>query len=372
VVGALKKLSTTVWLTLLVSIAVFAWALVAQPAIAQDQRDCDNNAIIRCGALTIPELQQKYNQNVGNTQTIFSQFGVSGPNDFNGMVMGSVNTNNEMIFNNKVVATNALTAGRQDMPGSTPIAGGAYMRPPSVSFANRGMLSALIKMENGQFKFAVITSCGNPVKAQPVPPPAPPPPKVPNFTINKEVKLSTGTTWHKDVNAQNDQTVSFRVIIKNTGQTELKNVAFRDVLPEGLSAVSNSLRLNSQTVSNITTPELIRANIGSIAVGQQAVLIFNAAVEDDAEACGSERLINHAFAKPPNLPEKQSQASVEVCKPAPPTPVTPPPAQPVVQAVVTELPKTGAGELITGFLLISSSGALWYKFVLPFVRRFSF
>jgi hypothetical protein len=140
-------------------------------------RDCDSNTVIECGALTPNELKQKYNNNAG-VSGIFSHFGISSQ-DINNVstttaVEGKVTEGGRVVVDNKTVATDAITAGRQNMPGSKAITRGSitfYERPPSVSFASSS-LPAFVVMKDGQFDFAIIASCGNPVKATPVKPPA--------------------------------------------------------------------------------------------------------------------------------------------------------------------------------------------------------
>lgn len=164
-------------------------------------RDCDSNAVVNCGALNFTELENRYD-NAGVAE-IYSNFGIS-QQDVNNMrntaVEGTVTNKNNVwiskssglcpanvdtssmsaqnqqaIVNNPnlcLVATDAMTAGRQNISGSTAVTSGGvtfYKRPPSVSFAS-GSLSAFVVMDsNHQFDFAIIASCGNPVVATPVP-----------------------------------------------------------------------------------------------------------------------------------------------------------------------------------------------------------
>jgi len=171
-------------------------------------RDCDDNAVLRCGALNFDELETRY-QNAG-VADIYSSFGISASDISsarNSAVEGVV-TNNDNIWiyrssglcpaseptsqlerNNPnlcLVATNAMTAGRQNMTGSTVVTSGGvtfYRRPPSVSFRSNS-LPAFVVMNNNRFNFAIIASCGNPVTAAPVvaktlPAPAPKPTPAP-------------------------------------------------------------------------------------------------------------------------------------------------------------------------------------------------
>lgn len=149
--------------------------------------DCDSNAIIRCGVKDLTELKSDYRANQGgNVKTIYAEFGIPNETALNGMVKGKVTKTGEVWVGSKKVATDAMTAGRENMPGSTPILNGqAFMRPPSVSFRSDS-LEALVKMNGDTFQFAVIMSCGNPVKAKPVTPaPKPQPKPTPVATCNR-------------------------------------------------------------------------------------------------------------------------------------------------------------------------------------------
>lgn len=157
--------------------------LVSPAAQAQSsgskQRDCDANAVLRCGAYTTAEVKQKYDSQAG-AKTIFSHFGISST-EVSSMhttaVSGFVTKGGRVLVKDQTVATNAQTAGRQNMPGSKAVTQNGttfYTRAPSVSFS-QDKLDAYVVMKNGQFQYAVIKSCGNPVKATPVEKPKPTP-----------------------------------------------------------------------------------------------------------------------------------------------------------------------------------------------------
>jgi hypothetical protein len=170
-------------------------------------RDCDDNAVIRCGALDFSEVTNRY-QNTG-VAPIYNHFGISSQdiNDFSNVAVEGVVTNNNNVWikrssglcpdidqstlsahnrqavqNNPnlcLVATDAMTAGRQNLSGSSAVSRNGttfYVRPPSVSFASSS-LPAFVVMKNGSFSYAIIASCGNPVMATPVTPTAAPKPK---------------------------------------------------------------------------------------------------------------------------------------------------------------------------------------------------
>lgn len=156
---------------------------------SSSQQNCDENAVIRCGVSSPTNLQKKYG-NRADVQALYRHFGIS-KSDINQidttMQQGYVTKGGRVVVDGKTVATNAMTVGRQNMPGSTKMTAGGttfYMRPPSVSFAS-SRLDAYVVMNNNQFAYAILTSCGNPVKAtpvqqkQPTPAPAPAPQPTP-------------------------------------------------------------------------------------------------------------------------------------------------------------------------------------------------
>lgn len=138
--------------------------------------DCDNNAIIRCGAHSTSALVNAYNSSA-YVRGVYAEFGITNADMANihaTNVAGRVTKSGEVFVDGRSqpVATSAVTGGRQNMPGSTKVNHqGAifYKRPPSVSF-QQASLPAFVSMNNGRFQFAVIASCGNAVAARPTAP----------------------------------------------------------------------------------------------------------------------------------------------------------------------------------------------------------
>ncbi|HVV25936.1 MAG TPA: hypothetical protein VHC21_02810 [Candidatus Saccharimonadales bacterium] len=157
---------------------VLGAALLAAPAASAisvgGPSDCDNNAIIHCGAHSTGALLNDY-QSSAYVRAVYAYFGISQTDMANLQVTnvaGHVNKDGKVYVDNQSapVATNALTGGRQYMAGSNKVnSNGAvfYTRPPSVSF-QQASLPAFVSMKNGQFQFAIIASCGNAVRAQAV------------------------------------------------------------------------------------------------------------------------------------------------------------------------------------------------------------
>lgn len=157
------------------------------------KRDCDNNAVIHCGALSTKEVQERYAQE--GVAAIYDYFGIKAAH-INTIdttaVAGQVTKDGKVLVKGKTVATGAMTAGRQDIPGSAKVAHQGvtfYARPPRVSFKS-SPLAAFVVMKDGQFSYAILASCGNPVIATPVklikptpkPTPTPPTPTPPSPT----------------------------------------------------------------------------------------------------------------------------------------------------------------------------------------------
>lgn len=139
-----------------------------QPASAAS-RDCDSNAIVYCGAMSVDELKTRYHQNkTGDIKLIYSKFGITERKNFNKVQSGLVYKDGRVVVNGKLVATGAKSVGRQHMNGSWKLAGtNVYMRPVGVSFRSDA-LEAFVKMKDGKFQWAVLKACGNPVKATPI------------------------------------------------------------------------------------------------------------------------------------------------------------------------------------------------------------
>lgn len=169
---------------MLVTVGIVAVLLAAGGALLLVKRahaagDCDGNAVIPGGVTSAAGVQQaykngatcgSYTDSAANIQHIFAYFGIAS-SDVSALgstaQVGSVNSKNEVLVNGQVVATDALTAGRQNISGSKQVTYQGttfYTRAPSVSFAS-SPLSALVVMKNGTFQFAIIESCGNAVKA---------------------------------------------------------------------------------------------------------------------------------------------------------------------------------------------------------------
>jgi uncharacterized repeat protein (TIGR01451 family) len=289
--------------------------------------NCNNDAVLYCGVSSPANLLYKYNNGDSknsalSTQHIYSWFGISSDdikNISSDLENGSVSTNGDVYVNGNVVATDAITAGRT---GLTSACGGStqvisqntkfYTRSPCVSFTVSSV-PAYVVMKNNVFQFAILTSCGNPVKAQPKTIPA-----QPSYTIDKEVALMGSSNYSKNLTVKAGTQVEYRIMIKNTGQSSINNLNISDKLSDQISFISNSLQKDGNTISqaNFFSSGL---NVGELAAGAITVITYEATVGSTTSSSCQQPLNNIAYISANGLSPENSQAAVnEQCQPKPP------------------------------------------------------
>lgn len=153
--------------------------------------DCSDNSIIRCGINNYNDLTAKYDQNAtGDIRAIMDHYWIKRtPEAGNRVLEGIANNRGEVIADNRVVARNAASIGRKAIMHSRSImiAGRTYYETTHVDGkafrAGTFQLPALVILDSkGNFKYAILKGCGNPIYAVPVPPPTPPTPPTPPAT----------------------------------------------------------------------------------------------------------------------------------------------------------------------------------------------
>ncbi len=145
------------------AILPFTQTKIVHAANIDTTPDCDKFAVMYCGSSTkndvLDKLQNGDTKNsASDIQKIFSQFGLNASRiQADNFVKGVVFQNGEVRVGNKVVATGAIT----------------YIRTMGrVNVDKMGSAQeALVHINsNGQFEYAIMTPCGNPVTAKPVAP----------------------------------------------------------------------------------------------------------------------------------------------------------------------------------------------------------
>ena len=284
--------------------------------------DCDGNAVMYCGAHSTNDLISKYN-NSGSVRDIYEYFGI-GPNevrsmDSNGVkvVAGKVTKSGDVLDNNgKVIATNALTAGRENISGSTHVTNRGtsfYTRPPSVSFLSNSLDAFVVLKDNGEFKYAILAACGNPVKATPKAPPTPE--KHPAYEVEKKVRVKgDGSEYGKNVKVKPGTHVSYTVNVKSTGDAAAQNVNVKDNLPAHVKYVDGTLEKDGAKQGPAQTQNFFSSgvNVDRIAPGTTVKFSFEAIVgpNENPDTCKDETLTNVAKINAPQLPPKDSSANV--------------------------------------------------------------
>jgi len=295
--------------------------------------DCDDNAVIRCGVGSVSDVKDKYAGNK-TVRQIFSCMDISKSDVDNmhkgldsnqtGVVAGTVTKDGKVIVNGDVVATNAKTGGRQNMPGSTDRTNDCgtpfFERTPSVSF-QQSSLPALVDMQNGKFQFAIINSCGNPVVATAKTQPQQQP-KTPAYTISKEVSVKGAGDFQKSLtNLAPGTHVVYRITINSTGDAAVQNLVVNDVLPAHVHYVDNTLTRDGNSVASDSKFFAGGVTINSLAPGAKTVFKFEAVVGSTSEntgTCSDETLTNTGEMNASQLPKKTSKATVsKKCQPLP-------------------------------------------------------
>ncbi len=313
-------------------------------------RDCDSNAVMYCGASSVDQLINKYNHGdarnrSGSIKNIFNHFGIQ-QSEVQSMNKASTHVERGKVTKSgnvydgsgKLVATNALTAGREYIPGSTKVNRNGttfYTRHPRVSFLSNSLEAYVVKVD-GRFSYAILAACGNPVTGHPTTPPKPQPPKPqpkpePHYDVVKKVKVKGTNNFTHSVNVKSGTHVIYSVDVRSTGKVAVKNVVVRDQLPAHVEYVNGTLKRDGQLLTGQANRFFSKGIIAeSIAPRTTKHYTFEAIVgpNDTPQTCKEDTITNVARIKAPGLPEQGSNAVVNKdCKPQPPKP--PKPAQAV-------------------------------------------
>lgn len=109
-----------------------------------------------------------------------------------------------------------------------------------------------------------------------------PPATNPRIAIEKFVSHSNldhiNYDWQKSINAENGETLAFRLAFNNDGDAQAKNVVVKDILPAGLEFIPGSGTLFRSSGNSPIGAELFNdgAQIGTLGVGESAYILFEA------------------------------------------------------------------------------------------------
>ena len=154
-----------------------------------------------------------------------------------------------------------------------------------------------------------------------------PEPKTPNYTIKKYVKGNDAQNNNSAVSVKSGEEFDYKIVVSNTGEVELKDVKVWDILPEGVTYTSGSLKLNGEKVNGDANffDSSKGITIGSIAIGKSAEFTLKAKIKvaaENSKPCTTEVGYYNNVAKSdpkstePNLGEKEDPAVIK-CKEIP-------------------------------------------------------
>jgi hypothetical protein len=172
-----KKL--VVWSAFVVAMIAAAGLGIAtkQYSSAAMVRDCDNNAIMRCGADDIKEFVADARANNGRTQAvqgdiqgIYNHYGLS-TSEYTRFeqtaVQGTVYKDGRVVVNGQTVATGANSLGREKFNSArkaVAINGKTYYYSATKdSFQNDSLPAMIMFNDKGEVEFIALNACGNPV-----------------------------------------------------------------------------------------------------------------------------------------------------------------------------------------------------------------
>jgi hypothetical protein len=308
-----------------IALAIIAGNMTAITPSAKAQAidndpDCDKFSVMWCGSFSNSAIINKYEKGDGhntaaNIDSIYSSFGISKAEVVaGGYVDGVVYQNGEVKVGSKVVATNARTYIRT-------------MGNVSVSKMASAQTAFVKLNKDGQFEYAIMKPCGNPVSAKNVVPPPKPP--VPTAVYNcvalsaRAINVNTRTYGYTlSYTAKNG--AALRDVTYNFGDGKTQT----GVKPAAVNTVTHTFA----KAGTYTTTTTLYFTVNGKVVSQNCSVKIIA----QPDVCP----IN------PSLPKDSPE-----CKP--PTIVTPP----------TVIPNTGAGSVVAMFIgtvLVSAAAyRLW-------------
>ncbi len=188
-------------------------------------------------------------------------------------------------------------------------------------------------------------------------------------SVQKTASLD-GVNFFENVTAKPGDKITYKVEFKNTGTSDLTNVTFHDLLPEGVTLVPGTTKLvNAANPNGVTMVDLIGQNgfkTGTYGPGATATLTYQVTVNSDIVtnlSCGTHKYSNTIFADHDagEVYDSSTFTVNKACDPDEPDPADP--VDPVDPEEPEELPKTGPAEIllaVVAIVCIATGVAYWY------------
>ncbi len=147
--------------------------------------------------------------------------------------------------------------------------------------------------------------------------------QTPNLTIDKTVKnVTAGTGYLETVSAQPSQTIEYKIVLTNTGNTTLTNVIVRDQLPEKVTYVPGTLTINGSVMGGesefFSSSSTGGKNIGSMVASETKTIIFRVTLSGQNDfPVGTTTLTNTGHVRSSEISNRSDTATVTVDKSAP-------------------------------------------------------
>ena len=173
-------------------------------------------------------------------------------------------------------------------------------------------------------------------------------------SLEKQVSLD-GENWSESVNAKPGDYVTYKVVFKNEGNTNLTNVIFKDTHDAGLALRSGTTTIYD--VNNVSGKiiddilDLSGYNTGDAAAGALVQVIYQAKVSEEETYCGKtlKNTITASYNSDQNL---MNDANVFVVCEGTPEPEPTPDPEPDPEPLPEEIVETGPLEITMAVLVI--------------------
>lgn len=359
--AASSKLIVMSAFALLLGAVVGTGLATSRSSVQAANGDCSTNSIIKCGSDDANAFAAGYKANqYGDLPAIYANYGLSS-NEVERFrttaKAGTAYKDGRIVVDGKTVATNAASLGRVQKSGdkAVTINGKTYYEGPNQTTFRGNSAPVLVMMDaNGQFEFAIINACANPIRATPVkveaPKEQPKEKPAPTYTCQSLAAKKISRTEYQ-----------FTVTSAGSNGATVKSYGFN--FGDGTTETYES------TSSTFTTPTYTYETPGTYAIAVGANFDVNGQTRQaTSEDCKTTVTItevnktsvcrNNEIVTIAETEKRDTDLPVdsEECQPEEETP----PAAPVAETPPT-IPSTGPAEMIGAAAGISSlTGASYY------------
>jgi uncharacterized repeat protein (TIGR01451 family) len=112
-------------------------------------------------------------------------------------------------------------------------------------------------------------------------------------TIIKRVQVDAVKMEDKSVYDKENDVITYTVLVSNNGDTDVRNIVFKDTIPAGTVLVPNSVKVNGTTITGDIETGI---SVGSLAPDQSVEITFQVAVQNPLpEKVDNQASVNYEF-----------------------------------------------------------------------------